>query len=68
MNNLWTKLYRIASYSMVFFVIELSQRFASEGRLEGKNGDGSVLSFLDVMMRPQYPEGANITPAAVCRR
>ncbi|MGZ8520056.1 MAG: hypothetical protein ACXWX7_07900 [Candidatus Binatia bacterium] len=40
------------------FVIELSQRFASEGRLEGKNG-GSVLSFLDVIMWPQYPEGAN---------
>ncbi len=68
MNNLWTKLYRLARYPVASFTVELIQTVALEGRLEGTNGDGSVLSFIDVMMRPQYPEGANITPAAECRR
>lgn len=61
-------MYRIARYLVVSFAVELIQTVASVGRLEGKNRDESLLSFIDVIMRSQYPEGANITQAAVCRR
>lgn len=44
-EQICTKLYRIATLSVVLFAIELIQRVASEGRLKGKNGDGSAPSL-----------------------